>query len=148
MLCAGQEISDLFYSLTDKDLEKLIAFFEFKNITAGEFLWKEGDRSDNLAFIVGGKVKITKETEFKGREVVIGIFGKGSLAGELCMLDGQPRATSAVALEACTLLLLSQKNFEIIVKEDPEIGTKLLKSMLLAASARLRQAIRRTASMF
>ena len=148
MLSAGQEISDLFYYLAENDFENLISYFEFKNIPGGEILWKEGDQSDHLAFIVAGKIKITKETEFKGREVVVGVFGRGTLAGELCILDGQPRATSATAMEPSTLLLLSKNNFEKVLKENPEAGMRLLKSMLLAASSRLRQAINRTASMF
>ncbi|MBN2428169.1 MAG: cyclic nucleotide-binding domain-containing protein [Deltaproteobacteria bacterium] len=148
MLSAGQEISDLFYYLAENDLENMISYFKFKNIAQGETLWKEGEMSDQLAFIVGGKIKITKETEFKGREVVVGVFGKGTLAGELCILDGQPRATSASAMENSTLLLLSKDNFDKILAENPEAGMRLLKSLLLAASTRLRQAINRTAAMF
>ena len=63
----------VFNFLSDEDLKNLSAFFESKNIPAGETLWKEEDPFDYIAFIVSGRVEIKKATEFEGKELVVGI---------------------------------------------------------------------------
>jgi hypothetical protein len=108
MLSAGQEISDLFFYLAENDLEKLISYFKFKNI-AGEKPCGGKVKSQTSWRLLSAENKNHQRTEVKGREVV-GVFGKGTLAGELCMLDSQTRVTSATAMENSTLLLLGKEN--------------------------------------
>jgi CRP/FNR family cyclic AMP-dependent transcriptional regulator len=94
----------IFNFLSDEDLKNLSAFFESKNIPAGETLWKEEDPFDYIAFIVSGRVEIKKETEFKGKNVIVGIYSKGAL----CILDDSLRKVTAVALEDVSLAIITQ----------------------------------------
>ena len=57
-----------------------------------------------------------------------------------------PQATSAVAMEDTVILLLSKGSFDRILQNSPELGMRLLKSMLLSASARLKHALGRLAA--
>ncbi|MBN1142004.1 MAG: cyclic nucleotide-binding domain-containing protein [Deltaproteobacteria bacterium] len=148
MTSAGKEIAELFFYLEEYEVENLATYFSFGQVKAGEILWKEGDPCEALAFIVSGKIRLSKQTEFKGKEVVIGVFGPGSMAGELSILDGSPQATSAIALEDTVLLRLSKGSFGRILQESPELGMRLLKSMLLSVSARLKHALGRLAAIF
>ncbi len=137
-----------FRFLEEADLENLAPFFECRQARAADVLWKEGDACDYVVFIIHGRVDIKKETEFEGKQVIVGVYGKGSIVGELCMLDGTPRSVTAVALEDSDLLILSRKNFEALLAENPVLGVKLLKGMLLAVSTRLRKSFDRLASIF
>jgi len=69
----------VFNFLSDEDIKNLSAFFESKNIPAGETLWKKEDPFDYIAFIVSGRVEIKKETEFKGKNVIVGVYSNGAL---------------------------------------------------------------------
>jgi CRP/FNR family cyclic AMP-dependent transcriptional regulator len=137
-----------FTFLNDEEMKELSSYFECRQASAGEVLWREGDTEDYEAFIVSGHVEALKETEFKGKQVVVGIYSHGSIVGELCILNNAKRAVTAVAQDDVNLLILSRENFERVTKENPELGVKLLKGMLLAVSVRLRKSFERLASLF
>jgi CRP-like cAMP-binding protein len=137
-----------FSFLTEEDLEKLAPYFECRQVDAGKTIWKEGDECNYQAFIAEGSVQVKKETSFKGKEVVVGIYNSGTIVGELCMLNGSSRAVTASALKDTSLLILTRENFNKFTDDYPELGVKLLKGMLLAVSIRLRKSFDRLASVF
>jgi CRP/FNR family cyclic AMP-dependent transcriptional regulator len=134
----------VFNFLSDEDLKNLSAFFESKNIPAGETLWKEEDPFDYIAFIVSGKVEIKKEMEFGDMNVIMGIYSKGAL----CILDDSLRKVTAVALEDTSLAIITQENLDKLIDTNPGLGAKLLKSMLLTVSDRLRKSFDRIVAFF
>jgi CRP/FNR family cyclic AMP-dependent transcriptional regulator len=134
----------VFHFLSDEDIKNLSTFFESKNIPAGETLWKEKDPFDYIAFIVSGRVEIRKETEFKGKNVIVGIYSKGAL----CILDDSLRKVTAVALEDVSLAIITQENLDKLIDTNPGLGAKLLKGMLLAVSDRLRKSFDRLTVFF
>jgi CRP/FNR family transcriptional regulator, cyclic AMP receptor protein len=137
-----------FHFLQGEDITELAPFFLCRQVHAGEVLWHEGDPCNFMAFIVEGRIDIKKETEFKGKQIIVGVYGKGSIVGELCLLDGSSRAVSAVALTDTDLLILSRENLEQLLELHPRMGVKLLKGMLLAVSIRLRKSFDRLATIF
>ncbi|RJQ23035.1 MAG: cyclic nucleotide-binding domain-containing protein [Nitrospiraceae bacterium] len=139
-----KEEKGVFNFMSDEDLRDLSAFFESKNIPAGETLWKKDDPYDYIAFIVSGRVEIKKETEFEGRELVVGIYSQGAL----CILDDSIRTVTAEVLEDATLSIITQKNLDKLIDTNPKLGAKLLKGMLLTVSIRLRKSFDRLAVFF
>ena len=137
-----------FRFLDGRALSALADFFSCRKVSAGEILWQEGEADDYEVFIISGRLEAKKQTEFAGKEVVVGVFSAGTIVGELSFLDQRPRAVSVVALEDSELLLLSRENFERLLAEHPEQGVALLKGMLLAVSTRLRKAYERLAAIF
>jgi CRP/FNR family cyclic AMP-dependent transcriptional regulator len=130
--------------LSDEDLKNLSAFFESKNIPAGETLWKEEDPFDYIAFIVSGRVEIKKEAEFGGMNVIMGIYSNGAL----CILDDSLKKVTAVALENVSLAIITQENLDKLIATNPGLGAKLLKGMLLTISDRLRKSLDRIVTFF
>ncbi len=138
-----------FFSFLDGPaLSRLGDFFGCRKASAGEVLWQEGDAGDFMVFIISGQLEAKKQTEFPGKDVVVGVFSAGSIVGELGFVDHDPRAVTVLALEDSELLLLSRENFERLLAEHPEQGVALLKGMLLAVSTRLRNAHERLAAIF
>ena len=132
------------------EAEKAIAgqYLECCEITAGTVLWHEGDASNSAAFVVEGKIEVKKATEFEDKHVIVGIYGEGSVVGELCLFTDDRRAVTATALTDAWLLKLSAERFETLLEEYPVIGGKLLKGMFLAVSRRLRKSFERLAAIF
>jgi CRP-like cAMP-binding protein len=137
-----------FRFLRGEDISGIAPFFQCRQARAGEILWREGAPCDYVAFIIEGKVDIKKETEFEGKQVIVGVYGKGSIVGELCLLDDSPRPITAVALTDTDLLLLTRADLDRLLELHPELGIKLLKGMLLAVSIRLRKSFDRLAAIF
>ena len=137
-----------FHFFTEEDLPQVAEYFTCATATAGESLWREGDPGDFEAFIIEGKVEASKETEFPGHQVIVGVYSPGAIIGELCMVEQRPRGVTAVALEETSLLLLSRESFDLLLEHNPSLGIKLLKGMLLAVSTRLRKSFDRLAAIF
>ncbi len=130
------------------ELLKLSSYLNCKHLEIGEIIWEEGDPCTYMAFVVSGRLKIKKETEFEGKQAVVGIYGRGAIVGELCLLDGSPRAVSAEAMDPVNLLTLDKMNFEMLIGREPDLGARLLKGMLLTVSTRLKQSFSRLTTFF
>jgi CRP-like cAMP-binding protein len=139
----------LFFQYLD-EAEKEIAgqYLACSEVTAGTVLWEEGDDSHDAAFVVEGKIEVKKSTEFKENHVIVGIYGEGSVVGELCLFSEDRRAVTATALTDAWLLKISPQRFDDLLTEHPVIGGKLLKGMFVVVSRRLRKSFERLASIF
>ena len=138
----------LFPFLSEEEVEAIADHFVRREAAAGDSLWHEGDPCDCIAFILSGRIEVKKRTEFPGREVIVGIYGPGSIAGELCIIDGKPRAVTAEAVEPTTVATLSRADFDRLLEEHPQIGGHFLKGILLRISLRLRKSFDRLAEIF
>ena len=135
-------------SLNKEEQERLSGFFQCKCIPKGEIMWKEGDVCDYVAFIASGRIKVSKETAFKGNPVVLGIYGTGTFIGALCILDESPRAVTAEVLEDASLMIITKEDFDRLMHTHPEIWGKLMKGILISVSKRLRNSFNRLVTVF
>ncbi len=138
----------LFHLLSDEEVEKLAPYFEKINLPARSVLFSEGDPGDYIGFVLSGRLEVKKETEFKGKQIVLALLEKGSFVGELSMLDGHPRSATVVALEDSEILILRRSALDAFIQEYPETGIKVLKGIIRVLSLRLRKVVDRLASIF
>jgi CRP-like cAMP-binding protein len=61
----------------------------------------------------------------------LAILGPGEIAGELSIIDRQPRSASVIAIKDCDLSFICQKDFEKCTKEDPDIYQYLVNVLAL-----------------
>lgn len=137
-----------FHFLSAEDSRTLMEYLHCRSVTAGELLWSEQDACGEMAFIVSGRLEVRKQTEFPGKDVIVGVYGPGSIVGELCVLKGQPRSVTVSAIDDCELLMMGAAEFDALTAKSPELAVKLLKGMLLTVSTRLNKAFERLASIF
>jgi len=147
-LCSRIKKEWSFQFLDENDAAILVDYLDCRQATAGETLWREGDGCGELVFIVNGRLEVSKQTEFEGKNVIVGVHGAGSFVGELCILKSMPRIVTAVALTESELLTLSTDNFNRLTEQHPELGVRLLKGMLATVSTRLSKAFGRLVSIF
>jgi CRP-like cAMP-binding protein len=137
-----------FRFLSETDLEEVSPYFNCRMVKNGYNVWKSGDPSDYVAFIVSGRVQIKVDTEFPGKQVVVGVFSRGAAIGVSCAVSPRQRYTTAQAMEDTGLLLISHDNLNCMIDQHPRLGVKLLQGMLLSESTRLQKAYTRLASIF
>jgi CRP-like cAMP-binding protein len=104
----------------------------------GEFLLREGERSDHVLLLAHGRVKLTSTAE-NGYVVVLGIRGPGDLVGEMAGLDSRPRSATVVALDPVLARLISGSDFRGFIDREREAGialAELIASRLRAANRR------------
>jgi len=86
-------------------------------------LFAEGEPGDELFIIQKGSIKITKIVDNK--EVLLAMLNPGDILGEMALLEGKPRAASAVAYEDCDVMAVNKANFELMIKNQPQIITRI-----------------------
>jgi CRP/FNR family cyclic AMP-dependent transcriptional regulator len=91
---------------------------------------------------------VKKQTEFKGKQVIIALLGKGSIVGEMSLIDQHPRSATVVAREDSQMVILRREAVESISKKYPHIGIKILKGLNRVLSIRLRQTVDRLIGIF
>ncbi|MBE0598764.1 MAG: cyclic nucleotide-binding domain-containing protein [Desulfuromonadales bacterium] len=148
-LCGRMKRELRFFSfMAEENLDQTAGYFECRQLPAGATLWQEGESGDFIAFVVSGRLEISKQTEFAGKPIVVGILSRGAMVGELSVLEGSPRSETAVVLDRLDLILLSRANLQRLLAERPPLGIHLLQGMLLTVSRRLTRSYERLASIF
>jgi len=92
----------------------------------GEIIFCEYEPGDDFYLIQSGHVRITKVVADK--EKTLDVFQAGDLFGEMAILEQQPRSATAIAQDEVKVLVFNRQNFEMILKSNPEIALKLLKT--------------------
>jgi CRP-like cAMP-binding protein len=113
----------LLAGLGPKDLESVGRLADEVDVPAGKVLTREGDSGDEFFVIVDGTVGISRDGE-RVREL-----GPGEWFGELALLGNIPRTATATAAEPARLLVLGHREFVTLLKDQPAIQGRLLKSV-------------------
>lgn len=96
----------------------------YKHYKDGQIIFCEHELGDEVYVIRKGQVKIVKMVEDK--EVLLAILKEGDIFGEMAILENKPRSATAIASGDTTLMFIRKENFELAVKEDPNIATKII----------------------
>jgi CRP/FNR family transcriptional regulator, cyclic AMP receptor protein len=115
----------LFAELDDDERAELNARLRRRRYRKGEMIFLRGDLGRDLFLIESGSVKICLTTE-DGKEMTLALLGVGEFFGELALLDGDPRSSDAVAMEASTFLLLERSDFLQFVDEHPRVAHRVM----------------------
>jgi CRP/FNR family cyclic AMP-dependent transcriptional regulator len=87
-----------------------------------EVIFKEGEVSRRCAYLVeNGRVEISKQAE-DGRNRVLGYITAGGIFGEMALVDNKPRMAMARAVDATTVIIISENMLDAKLKKaDPFI---------------------------
>ena len=102
----------------------------------GAEIIKEGMLSDCAYIIESGSVQVSKILS-NGEEQVIGVLEENDIFGEMSLIDGLPRSASVLALEDCTISVMTPEVFNSLSKRNPEALMPILKVL----ASRLRKAL-------
>ena len=83
---------------------------EILPLMKGQYLFRQGEPAKSAYILNSGSIGIFKEQD--GKKVPIARLKKGEFFGEMAIIDARPRSNSAMALEDCTLSLVSKDMIE------------------------------------
>lgn len=118
----------LFANLPQEQLVLLNKRTVTKAYPRNTILVSEGDNTDQLFVILSGKVKVYLADE-EGKEVILNIHGPGDYFGEIALLDEAPRSASVMTLEDSKLLVISKRDFQECLVQQPAIALTLLRDL-------------------
>jgi CRP/FNR family cyclic AMP-dependent transcriptional regulator len=123
----------LFSKLSPAELAMIAGRLKPHVFEAGEVVFSQGEQGDAMFIIRSGRVKIYSQGE-GGQELTLNVYGEGDFFGEFSLIDGEPRSTSAAAMEPTEALVLQHRDLITILGEHPGIAISLMRGLV----ARLR----------
>jgi len=90
----------------------------------GETIYRQGDHSDDLYYLVSGTIKLISDGQTI-REVA-----PGDYFGEMALLTDKPRyADATVASSTAKIVVISAQNIETLLAGEPRVAMNFLKKM-------------------
>ncbi|UCH09867.1 MAG: cyclic nucleotide-binding domain-containing protein [Fidelibacterota bacterium] len=102
----------------------------------GEEIFRDGEHGQTMFIVLEGQVEISKV--LGDQKTVIATLEKGSILGEMAIIDNQPRSATATAAINSTLLEISREMFRNRMEEVPN----WLRTFFAIIVERLRDATR------
>jgi len=115
----------VFRDVPDQALAQLEAAGRLRRLARGQMLFCQGDPADAFFVVYSGCIALGLDSA-NGRELVINEMRSGDGFGDLALLTGQPRSTSAVAREDCAVLAISRRDFLAVLASEPGLVRNLL----------------------
>lgn len=128
----------IFSGLNAQELQAIEKFMFFNKVEPGEYVFKEGEKGDYVCFVASGALDVIKLNQ-NAQPVVITTLARGGSIGEMALIDKLTRSASIRACTSSSLIVLTRKGFEMILKLHPEIGIKILKGVASLLSINLRK---------
>lgn len=119
--------SMLIRSLPEQHVETLLSKSHWRHYERGETLFLQDEDATAIHVVLEGWVKLFRMAP-NGSEAVVSVFARGESFGEAVALRGVPYPVSAEAVTAAEVMHIPSSVFISLMKEDPQIGIKILAS--------------------
>lgn len=110
-------------TLSDREVEAMAAIATSCSYGDGDVIFSEGDEAESMYIVESGLVMISIEKS--GKQVAVAELGKGSLFGEMALLNQDNRNATATALGELSLLSIENNEFQHLLQQDHELVDKL-----------------------
>src|SRR5690242_16639317 len=125
----------IFEHLTPEERCELHAVVQSRPYKKGDFIFREGERSDTLFVLSEGTVKISKVSG-EGKEQIIRFLFPGDFFGQFALLQEKTHHANAEVLDSAVICSIHKPDFHRLM----ELNSKMAYRFLLAMSERLQQA--------
>ena len=132
----------IFDALDESRLGPIAKVALLRHAPRGTVVVREGDRTDNIYFVVNGNLKVSVSDD-EGREVILSILGPGELFGEMGVIDNNPRSATITATNSSDLVTISKADFQACLLDNFDVSLFIMRGL----AQRLRQADRKIESL-
>ena len=118
----------LFIGLPAADIAAIAAFTIPKHLGKGDYLFREGDRSEGFYVVQRGAVNVHRVST-AGKEQVIHVFRPIESFAEATLATEGGYPADARATEPTTVLLIPKNDFVDLLRRRPDLALRMLGSM-------------------
>ena len=118
----------LFVGLPGADIVAIASFIVSKHLNKGEYLFREGDRSEGFYVVQKGAINVHR-VNAAGKEQVIHFFQPIDSFAEATLATEGGYPADARATEPTTVLLVPKKDFVDLLRRRPDLALRMLGSM-------------------
>jgi len=127
--------------LTMLDARLVVRYMQPKILAKGTVFIREGDARDTgfMLLVLDGEVTVETRVASRLEPIIITLLGRGSLIGELALIEGEARCASCVAATQLRCAILTREALNKMMQENPLLAAKLLLAVSLRIGVRLRE---------
>jgi MFS superfamily sulfate permease-like transporter len=137
-LLALEEI-DFFDGVPDAELQELRGVLKLRAFKTGEPICREGDPGDKMWLLVKGSVSVRLSVgDHRGSRRITSLT-RGTVFGEMALIEGAPRSASIVADEDVVCYELNGADFAMLLRDKPAIAATVMRNTARELARRLRR---------
>ncbi len=122
----AMEPIEILNPLAKEELWRLASRVKTQCYGRGEVLVRQGESGDSFFIVTGGKVEVSIKDE-RDESHVVAHLGTGEFFGEGCLLTGEARTATVVAVEDTEVIVIDKASFADILTRKPNICASLSK---------------------
>jgi uncharacterized membrane protein len=115
----------LFALLDDEERAALADVLEVVRFPKGQAIFRTGDVGGALYLVNAGLIRVSFDNN-EGTQMILGEYGRGQVFGEISLLDGGPRTSTAMALEDSEVFILNRSHLLEMITKHPHSAMDLL----------------------
>jgi CRP-like cAMP-binding protein len=113
----------LFSKLNKQGLRQVAQIADELDLPAGKEMATEGDRGREFFVLLNGEAEVTKQGSR------INMMKKGDFFGEIALVTKMPRTATVTATSDVDVLVISERDFDALLKKSPEIGRSIAEAL-------------------
>ena len=133
----------LFQWMDDTEREAIAQLMDEARFESGRQLFHERDQGGICYVLRSGRIELSIEDEGQ-QKLVVDVLEPGELCGELSLLDGGTRSTTAIALTDVEVLVLERVELMDFLRKQPDASFDLMAALtkrIRRADALIRQRV-------
>ena len=122
----------LFLELYDDEVMKIVEKCHVTSLEKNEFIFREGDKGDELYIIMSGSVHVEKN------KVNLATLKKGDLFGELVLINDNIRSADIICDNFTDLLIMNYSDIFGLYNTEPKIFSIIMLNLTRLLTKRLK----------
>jgi sulfate permease, SulP family len=128
--------------LSEAEADLVATRLRREHYRAGDVVIRQGDADRSLFIMVKGTTTVRVGVAGRNRQVRLASYSRGTVFGEMALLDRQPRSATVTADDDVVCYVLSEDAFGELTAKHPLVAIRLLANLARELSVRLRHATR------
>jgi len=128
----------IFAAMSPEAMQRIGALARRLDLEGPGPIFKEGEPAKEMVVVLAGQLEVRKRAR-SGAEAVIATLHAGDVAGEMSLIDIQPRSAGVSSVGPAAMAVLSHSDLATLYREDPAAYTILVLNIAREISRRLRR---------
>jgi CRP-like cAMP-binding protein len=127
--------------LSEREALTVIGFMSPRRFPSGTAMIRQGETGDTgfMVLVLDGEVTVESLRASRASPVTLSVLGRGSLIGEMALVDGEARSATCTASTDVACAVLTREALETLIEEQPSTGAKLMTAIAVRLAERLRE---------
>ncbi|MDR7077119.1 CRP/FNR family transcriptional regulator [Neobacillus niacini] len=118
----------VFKGMKDQDIQALRKVTKSRKFKKGEYIFREGDRSETLFVVKEGLIKLTK-TSLEGKEQIVRLLFPGDFFGLYSLLRDEKHYMNAEPVQETVICLIEKRDFLNTMEKNSDLSFRFLLAM-------------------